>query len=326
MTAIKLAEIFKQVQQAYRLYDEGKVSDAKTLALQIEAQQTAYSDEFEKALCRKYAASCLIDIGTAVDDEAMVKRGTSYFREWLDSYAGNDDSAHELYNLANGYFSSWKFNSAKLISDAIDAEEHNLARHYYRQSIQELQPKHYTDGFACQVWTNYGNSLDTVGRSIEAIEAYDAALRIDPEMGMALGNKGIAVSYLAPIMHGHAHLFYLEAIRLLQKALEQSLPRGAKVAFGQKLAQLNGLLKDHGEMQPEEVERLEPVTDFQRFLYEWCARHRLFLNPVTFLGENERTTYYGDPMFITKMYAPLEEPDKFDRYVTFLVTTQASKT
>lgn len=317
MAEVELAEIFEQVRQAYSLYNESKLDDAIALILKIEAMQTGYSDEYEKALCRKYTAPCLVDIGAAVNDEAMVKRGISYFREWIDSFAPKDELAHELYNLANGYFSSWKFTSAKLISDATDAEEHRLARHYYRQSMEELQPKHYAEGLACLVWTNYGNGLDCVGRSIEAIDAYDVALRINPKMGMALGNKGVAISYLAPLMHGHTHLFYLEAIRLLHKALEQILPPEARAGFMHKLAQLNGLLIDHGEMQPETVKGVEPTTDFHRFLCEFCARYGLFLNPITFLSEENRT-YYGDPMFISTMYAPQEEMKKFDRYVTFL--------
>ena len=317
MAEVVLAEVFEKVQQVYQLYDEGKLYDAKTLTLRIEALQSGFEDEHEKAICRKYVAPCLIDIGSAVNDEAMVKRGTSYFRNWVDNFESGEELAHELYNVANGYLSSWKFNAANLISDAIDAEEHRLARHFYRKSLQKLQPRHYAEELACLVWVNYGNALDSVGRSIEAIDAYDVALRINPNMGMALGNKGVAISYLAPVMYGHTHLFFLEAIRLLQEALEQPLPQEAKAGFTGKLADLTEFQKEHGEMNAEKVKGIEPVTDFHRFLCEFCARFGLFLNPVSFLGQEKRA-YYGDPMFVSTMYASLDDIHKFDRYITFL--------
>lgn len=317
MAEIILAEIFEQVQQVYRLFDEGKLNDAKALTLKIEGMQTNYENDSEKALCRKYTAPCLIDVGNATGDVAMVKRGTIYLREWVDTYASEDDLAHGLYNLANGYSCSWTIDAGKLIADAKDDEEHRLARHYYRQSIAKLQYKHYTNGLACQVWTNYGNLLDSAGRSIEAIDAFDVALKINPNMGMALGNKGIAITHLAPIMHGHTHLFYLESLFLLKKALEQPLTPEAGATFTRKLEQLKGILKDHGEMRPEEVKSLQPTSAFHHFLCEFCSKHGLFLNPVTFLGTGKRSNY-GDPMFIARMYAPIEDKNKFDRYVTYL--------
>lgn len=317
MGEIRQKGIFERSQQAYQLYDAGNLDAAKALVLQIEAECIALGDHFERAICGKYVAACLVDIGGAAGDEGMVKRGTEYFREWLEQNAAKDDLAHDFYNLGNGYFKSWEFHSAQSYGDGEDAEEHRLARHYYRRAIQCLRLNHYQDGLACQVWTNYGNCLDRVGRCIEAIDAYDAALRINPQMGMALGNKAIAISHLAPMMYGHTHLFYLEAIRLLRSAIEQSIPLEARLDFEHKLEQLDRILDEHGEMKPEEVGGIEPETSFHHFLCEFCARHGLFLNPATCLG-GQGVAFYGDPMFISTMYADIGDKDKFDRYVTFL--------
>jgi|GEM_PF-3371443 len=317
MEEIRQGAILERAKEAYRLYDTGNLDAAKTLTLEIEAECASLSDDTDKAIGRKYIAACLVDIGSAANDKNMVKRGTQYFREWVDHSATQNDLAHDLYNIGNGYFNLWEFHSAQHYGDGKDAEEHRLARHYYRRAVQCLHANHYQDGLACQVWTNYGNCLDRVGRCIEAIDAYDAALRINPQMGMALGNKAIAISYLAPMMYGHTHLFYLEATRLLRSAVEQPIPSEARLDFEHKLEQLDRILGVHGEMKPEEVQGIKPQTSFHRFLCEFCARHSLFLNPATFLG-GQGAAFYGDPMFISTMYADIADRDKFDRYVTFL--------
>ena len=42
----------------------------------------------------------------------------------------------------------------------------------------------------CQILTNHANLLNTVGRSIDAIAVWDAALKINPSFAMARGNRG----------------------------------------------------------------------------------------------------------------------------------------
>src|SRR5574341_94341 len=316
MASVKQQAVCDQVLQAYQLYDDGRIDDAKTLTLKIENECASLSNDPERAICRKYVAACLVDIGGAVSDESMVKRGTQYFREWIEQNPSGDEVAHDYYNLGNGYFGLWSFHSTEAIRGGLDAEEHRLTRHFYRQAIEHLRPRHFSGGLACQLWTNYGNALSHVRRSIEAIDAYDSALRINPLMGMALGNKGMAVSHLAQFMYGHTHLFYLEAIRLLTFALKQPLTHEARYGFSQRLEHLNRILHAHGEMKPEEIQGIEPKTKFHQFLCEFNAENGLFLNPATFLGK-EKKTFYGDPLFISTMYADLADTNRFDRYVTF---------
>ena len=42
----------------------------------------------------------------------------------------------------------------------------------------------------CQVFTNLGNCMDTVGRFVEALEYWEQALALQPKFGMAVGNRG----------------------------------------------------------------------------------------------------------------------------------------
>lgn len=48
-----------------------------------------------------------------------------------------------------------------------------------------------------QALTNRANSLDTCGRHIDALSAYEEALAIQPQFGMALGNRGLTLLYRA---------------------------------------------------------------------------------------------------------------------------------
>lgn len=301
----------------YQLLDDGLLDQAKAHTLRLEQSQAAIEDTYNKALSRKYIAPCLIDIGYATRDEEMVRRGTSHFKKWVDRYAPKEHLHYEYYNLANGYYSSWSFHAKDLISSGEDNQDHRLARHYYREAIRYFPSEDFDRNHACQVWTNYGNALDAVGRSIEAIDAYNIALRIDPDMGMALGNKAVAIRDLAPITHGYTHLYYLEAVQLLNKALKQPLSPEVHSGFTNVLNRLNVFLAAHGEMKAEEVKKVEPTSDFQAFLYDFCAAYGLFLNPATLLEERQRSVF-GDPVFISTMYAPFDGTEKFDRYITFL--------
>lgn len=317
MTEIMLASIFEQAQQIYQLYDNGEIEAAKTKTLEVEAKRSTFTTDQERVICGGYIAPCLVDIGHAVKDKNMVQRGTDYFREWSEKAADPNELSSAYYNLANGHFTLWKFDAEKLIKDAIDHDNHRLARHFYREAINHLKPHHFEKGLACELWTNYGNALDVIGRTAEAISAYDVALRVNPNMGMALGNKGVAITYLAPLMYGHTHLFYLEALALLEKSLAQNVTQEARAGFSRKLEHLKEFLEKHGEMKPEKISGIAPSSDFHKFLCDFSARHGLYLNPVSFLSAHDQT-FFGDPMFISTMFAKIEDDNKFDRYVTFL--------
>ena len=199
---MELDDIFAEAQRIYQLYDEGKLHEAQSQTLELEKQRDSFEDDRKKALCGSYVALCLVDIGIATHDKDMVMRGIENFRDWAINHSEDDYRAVAFYNLANGHYGLWNLDASAHLKTARDADDHRLARHYYREAIEHMQLSDVEDGLACQIWTNYGNSLDRIGRAVEAIDAYDTALRIQPGMGMALGNKGIALSYLAPLWLG----------------------------------------------------------------------------------------------------------------------------
>jgi len=62
-----------------------------------------------------------------------------------------------------------------------------------------------------QAWSDKGNALDELNRSDEAIEAYNKALEIDPQDAMTWYHKGLALASQGE---------YDESIKAFDKALE----------------------------------------------------------------------------------------------------------
>ena len=79
----------------------------------------------------------------------------------------------------------------------------------------------------CQVFTNLGNCMDTVGRFIEAQEYWGQALSLEPRFGMAVGNKGCGLETYARALYdaGHRMVF----VKFAHAAVKLAL--GEKVLF-----------------------------------------------------------------------------------------------
>src|SRR5262249_17504651 len=73
----------------------------------------------------------------------------------------------------------------------------------------------------CQILTNLGNLLNTVGRFVEAIEYWDGALAVIPSFGMAQGNRGYGLTFYARALYdeGHRPVFLRHAYVALRAAL-----------------------------------------------------------------------------------------------------------
>ncbi len=313
-------QVLEEAKLTYQLLNSGRVAEAIALTKKLESLSTGLGDGGLKDTCLKHIAGSLIEIGKATQNRAWIQRGVAYLEKWARSHLSAQDAWQALnyYNLANGYSSLWEFEREQCFTEGKDAQEHRQACINYRKATGYSNSLHSSQ--AAEIWTNYGNALDGAGRCIEAIEQYDRALLLYPQMGMALGNKAIVLKHIAPLMRGHTHRFFLEARRLFQSAvLSPDVYPQAVSQFRAHLAQLDTWYDAHGETppEPEEVELMEPVNEFHKFLCTFCAQHKLFLNPVTLLGGGN-THFYGDPMFVSEIRVPLEDKERHNRYLTYL--------
>lgn len=145
------------------------------------------------------------------------------------------------------------------------------ARALYGESARALQAKDAR--LASQVMTNLGNSLDAAHRWIEAFEAYEAALALCPDNGMASGCAAKVLVRVARLdMFGHEpHLLDLAA-RLAHHAKSH---RDTVLAFGgpAAVASFEKLESFAGDLA---APLSADLTRFERFV----SVHRLLLSPI----------------------------------------------
>jgi tetratricopeptide (TPR) repeat protein len=138
----------------------------------------------------------------------------------------------------------------------------------------------------CQIATNLGNLMSNVGRFVEALDYYDAALSADPNFGMAIGNRGDCLLYYARALYddGHRAVFARSAVDLIERAL--SLPLEPGVAPNLSAQRDYALQRAGHTIEMVDRARGEPLGDdpAEIAFRTWALRSRLFLNPLNDLG------------------------------------------
>jgi hypothetical protein len=182
------------------------------------------------------------------------------------------DDGGLTYNLANAISCQAQLDEPKGADWYLrTATLRRKARALYGESAKTLEEKDAR--LASQVMTNLGNSLGAAHRWIEAFEAYQAALALCPDNGMASGSAaGVLVRIARLQMFGHEpHLRDLAA-RLAHHAKAH---RDTVLEFGGPAAAATfEKLKSHpGDLV---APLLADVTDFERF----AAERRLLLSPI----------------------------------------------
>lgn len=314
-----LDALHKMAQLALESYDTNDLESASELTAIAEQKANSLEDETERMTGRYYVSLPLIDVGEALKDESMVRRAIEYLNEWIFSDL-SADLPTDFFNLANGYYALLGTDPPEGIL-VIDTENHQHARRLYRIATSGMTNEHAARGTASTAWTNYGNLLDVVGRNVEALSAYDEALLLKPDVGLAMGNKGVALKYFASAMPGYSHLLYHEAIHLRETAIQsQDVPEIAQPKFERVLAHLTKVIEHHrlsnSPMDREYYEGIRPKGDFQTFLCQFCASHNLFLSPVSRVGKHEMP-FYGDPLHLLVESGRASE-GRLKKYMWFL--------
>lgn len=247
-------------------------------------------------LPRDYATDLMIgtiriDAGGRLHDQSEVLKGIELCERYIAKHEGeeiNEAAASSyFYNLANGYshLVEAKRNEAKRISGDdtyhyFKPTEYEDAKRYYRQALK-LDPQ--DPSLATQLNVNLANCLDELGRGLDALEYYEAALSITPDYGMALGNKGQCLWNYAKISGKRKIITYSEAHHLLDEALKRPLSEQAKHDFNWYR---NDIEKKLGPklMQPPFADRfVNPgVTEAERDWIQFGLDHRLYLNACNY--------------------------------------------
>jgi LA2681-like HEPN len=145
----------------------------------------------------------------------------------------------------------------------------------------------------CQILTNHANLLDTLGRTFEAIAGWNSALKIMPNFGMALGNRGLGLKTLASltvddrqrailVLHAHDSL----RLTMTDNAFFEEIDPSAvfelftnaaiKISKAANVDAIRGLQRlDQGRESRSRAENKYRL---------WCLHNQLFLCPLNELG------------------------------------------
>ncbi|MCO7486989.1 LA2681 family HEPN domain-containing protein [Stenotrophomonas maltophilia] len=252
----------------------------------------------ERSITKMSDAEALEHIALLIDAsfEASLERGVKRAMTLLDTLSQRDltdtDGALIEYFRANAWAAlssignvrrSWSWEAPERQEELLALSR--AANHAGFASLDKVR--------RCQILTNQANLLNTVGRTIEAIAVWDAALKIVPGFAMARGNRGNGLRYYAGMMPSDRErailaLHAVDSLRsaVAEDALHESVdPRAAMAYFTNLATQLAAAVDidavramqnlDHGDEGQSEIERT-----YRR----WCLEHRLFLCPLNDLG------------------------------------------
>jgi len=126
--------------------------------------------------------------------------------------------------------------------------------------------------------TNIANILEKYGRNYEALYTYDRALRFNPNFGMALGNKAIALEYYCLLAPQQSLVLLNQSYLLLKQALKDkkiSEVGGPFAAenFEKKLISIERYFKGE-KYTPKDLQQPKNITKYQQFV----LKNNLFLN------------------------------------------------
>lgn len=313
-----LAECQALVQDGYAHLDQSDVAGAIEAALAAETALEGIENAKVHALASIIVGAILIDAGAADSDGAIVGRGTSIVETAIPAASG-PNLPRALYNAASGHSALRAIRARRGEVPPIGLDVDYLrAKTLYREALEAYQNDSCADAsHIAQAFVNYGNSLQAVGRFVEAIEQYEKASQLDGNVPEAWGARGMLLARLAPGASGHRHLYMAEAKRLMEESLTRSpKPQFAKSCEAQ-LAKLNRQIEAHSKFEIEE-RTLDPADNpFHDFSRRFCLKHRLYLSPTTLIGP-KNSQLPGDPMFITQMTSSVQEYSKFDVCIEYL--------
>ncbi|HEY60381.1 MAG TPA: hypothetical protein G4N92_06830 [Anaerolineae bacterium] len=312
--------IEEKIKQADDALIKNDLPLAKELIDQLEIDFSTLDNNLPNMYLLSNFGGILIDYGSWVNDLKIIKRGVRKIKKIEDFIQKTQLPIAHFYNLANGYASMRKFTHFKAFENGMIPVEYTNEKGNYRKAIQIASIKkleEHEKKILPDLYTNYGNTLDAMGRPVEALEFFNRALVINPNKPEALGNKAITLKHLAFYAYGYPHLFILEAKRLLELALDNSPHPQLKKYLIHHQDQIHEFISTHkSDLKIEQYKTSTPKSTFHKFLREFCFKYGLYLTPSTLIGAREHQ-FFGDPLFISKMVADLEDTNKFDRYITF---------
>lgn len=187
----------------------------------------------------------------------------------------------------------------------------------------------------CQILTNLGNAMSTVGRVVEAVEYWERALEVINRFPMALASKGHGLVYYSGILYdeGHQGVFLKHAHGDLDEALSPKLRKylegNSAKAFEAAKAEIETYLLPEYLEEELDLHGFSVGDSTEEVEYrEWCLENRLFLNPLNDLGpypiaahdvfsQPSITTGLGEGPYYLGLYNQMKQEYASARYLYY---------
>lgn len=217
-------------------------------------------------------AAILVDGGALIQNQDAIEEGLALFRE----LHGLFPNADITYNLANGLVAAIgnpPRDSSWLDHQERTQEQRAEARQCYWKVAQDLNAD---PSLQTQAWTNLANQLSNSYRLSEAHDARLAALKVDPENGVAASSAARDLLWLFE-QGCCSDLTRAEAIMLAKIACQHE-DRLVQYAGVQTAKQIAAFAKELGD-PPRRPAHADPFIC-------WVERERLTLAPVVELVDS----------------------------------------
>lgn len=179
--------------------------------------------------------------------------------------------------------------------------------------------------FQCKILTNLGNNLNFLGRFIDAIKSWDAALQCIPNFAMALGSKGVGLIYYGHSLYDRSHsgIMIAHARNDLNKSVaegslwDSGIDQDAKNHFNSHLDYATKYLQGINYNFEFDLDQWglgegKEEIDYRR----WCLHHRLFLSPLNDVGRY--TAAAQDVIHLPDHTYNIFEDPRFPKYFNLL--------
>jgi len=304
----KLDTLSKQAREAM---DSGDLDRALQLTREIQSITERHITSTNRFLVN--TSGLLIDIGNASGNQQTIEEGVHLLKNNFESITIDDRyTAIAHYNLGNGYSAIFDIRKKQEPLAAYFRDtELNLARNHYEKALKYQLEDSFTTS---QIWVNLGNCFDALGRVLDALECYEKAIVLEPDHGMALGNKGVGLYYYATVAGEHQGTFLKEAYSLLSLAFEKGVNTEAVPYFKNYLEEIKRRFKGREhvlENQPKYPGiSSKGDSEIEKFSIQFCLDNKLYLNICNYCQQCDAAV--GDTAVIRKMIIPLTKHNDKD--------------
>ena len=306
----KLDTLSKQAREAM---NSGNLDHALQLTKEIQSMTEYYIVSASANRFLVNTGGLLIDIGNASGNQQTIQEGVDLLMENSERIATDDRyAAIAHYNIGNGYSALFDIRRKQepLATCFMDTKL-NLARNHYEKALKYQLEEPFTTS---QIWVNLGNCFDALGRVLDALECYEKAIVLEPNHGMALGNKGIGLYYYATVAGEYQGTFLREAYSLLSQAFEKGVNTEAVPYFKNYLEEIKRRFKgkEHVlENQPKYPGiSIKGHSEIEKFSIKFCLNNKLYLNICNYCQRCDAAV--GDTATIKKMIVPLVKHNNQD--------------